>query len=259
MSSNTTAKLSCRFFHIRDVSIPKLLEMHQVFSQYYHNADLATFIKDMSKKTGVFILKDKRANRIVGFSTYNEIEIDYRNRKAIGVFSGDTIVEKEFWGNRSMHKAFAMRMLSTKLKNPTTHVFWLLISKGYKTYLLMTNNFERCYPIAGKQDEELASLVDQYCTTLYPEAYNAEKRILDFGENYHALKDDVAEITHKMRMENRNIRYFDDTNPEWHRGTELPCVGEISASTLLGFIRKIFIGNVRLLPRRKQRANKALA
>jgi len=251
------AKLSCRFFRTEDISIPKMLEMHAVFTQYYHNADLATFINDMNKKSGVFILKDKTAGRIVGFTTWNEVEMDYRGRKAIGVFSGDTVVEKEYWGNKAMHTAFAMKMLSTKLLNPTTHVFWLLISKGYKTYLLMTNNFERFYPRHDQYDGEMEQLVDQYCNKLYPEYYDSEARILDFGDGYHALKSDVAAITPNMRATNANIRFFDDCNKEWRRGTELPCIGEVSASTLLNFFKKVTFGAFRI--RRTRRLQKSVA
>jgi len=253
----TNAKLSCRFFRIHDISIPKMLEMHAVFSQYYHNADLATFIQDMNKKSGVFILKDKTAGRIVGFSTWNEVEIDYRGKKAIGVFSGDTIVEKEYWGNKAMHTAFAIKMLSTKLLNPSTHVFWLLISKGYKTYLLMTNNFQRFYPRHDQHDVELEGLVDQYCNKLYPDYYQADSRILDFGDGYHALKSDVAAITSSMCAENDNIRFFNERNHEWRRGTEMPCIGEVSASALWHFFMKVTVGAFRV--RKARRLQKSMA
>ena len=39
------------------------------------------------------------------------------------------------------------------------------------------------------------------------------------------LKGDVAEITDAMRRENHKIDFFEQRNPEWRRGTELPCVG----------------------------------
>jgi hypothetical protein len=253
------AKLSCRFFNTRDISIGKMLEMHALFSQYYHNADLATFIQDMNAKKGVLILKNKTENRIVGFSTYNEIELEHNGRRAIGVFSGDTIVEEAYWGNKKMHTTFAMKMLATKVKNPSAHVFWLLISKGYKTYLLMTNNFQRFYPCHNKRDVELEDLVDQYCNKLYPSYYNQEKRILDFGEGYHSLKNDAAniDITPGMRASNDNIRFFDNKNPEWRRGTEMPCIGEISFATIWHFFGKMMSG---FLPSRKRlKAQKVVA
>jgi len=250
--------LTCRFYRTHEVNIARLIEMHSIFCRFYENADLATFIHDMNAKKGVFILSEKRSGRIVGFSTYNEIELDYRGQKAIGVFSGDTIVEPEYWGNKTMHTAFAMKMLKTKILRPTTPVFWLLISKGYKTYLLMAHNFERFYPRHDQQDNELAALTEQYCQKLYPYAYREEAKVLDFGEGYHALKDEVADIDPTMRAANPHIRFFEQSNPEWRRGTELPCVSEIRFSTIGRFFKKLVSGLTRL-PGRKRRGGKLAA
>ena len=233
------AKLSCRFFKINEVNIAKLVEMHSIFTRFYENADLSTFIKDMSEKKGVMILKNRTTGRIVGFSTYNEIELVHRGQKAIGVFSGDTIVEPEYWGDKTMHTAFAVKMLKAKLMRPTTPMFWLLISKGYKTYLLMANNFQRFYPRHDRHDHEMAALTEQYCQKLYPSYYRQEEQILDFGDGYHALKDNVADITPRMRASNADIRFFEQRNPEWRRGTELPCVSEIAFSTIGHFFGKL--------------------
>ena len=58
-------KLTASFKKIRNISVPQLLEMHNIFNQYYHNADLKTFVTDMGAKTGVIILQDKREKRMV--------------------------------------------------------------------------------------------------------------------------------------------------------------------------------------------------
>jgi hypothetical protein len=76
---------------------------------------------------------------------------------------------------------------------------------------------------------------------LFPEFYDKEKGLLDFGENYQYLKGDIAEITEDMKEDNKKIRFFDDTNPSWRRGTELPCIGEVCLATLLRFFRKQLI------------------
>ncbi len=231
-------KIVAHFRKIKKISIPQLLEMHKIFVQYYHNADLQTFITDMGAKTGVIILQDKKENRIVGFSTWTEIEIMAGGKKALGVFSGDTVVEKKYWGNRELQKSFAKLLLKTKLRNPSRPVFWLLISKGYKTYLLLTNNFPKHYPRHDKNNIKLESIVDDYCQQLYPNAYNTTHRLLDFGDEYQHLKGDVAAITQDMTESHPDIRHFEQLNPSWRQGTELPCVGEVSVDMFWQFIRK---------------------
>jgi hypothetical protein len=192
----------------------------------------------MGAKTGVIILQDKKENRIVGFSTWTEIEIMAAGKKALGVFSGDTVVEKKYWGNRELQKSFAKLLLKTKIRKPNTSVFWLLISKGYKTYLLLTNNFPKHYPRHDKNNIKLESIVDNYCQQLYPSAYNTTHRLLDFGDEYQHLKGDVAAITQDMTESHPDIKHFELLNPSWRQGTELPCVGEVSVDMFWQFIRK---------------------
>lgn len=226
------------FKKIKYISVLHLLEMHKIFIQYYHNANLKSFITDMSNKTGVFILQDKKEKRIVGFSTWTEIELIVNGKKSLGIFSGDTVVEKQYWGNKELQKIFVRQLLKTKLKKPKTPIFWLLISKGYKTYLLLTNNFPKHYPRHDRNNLKLESIVDDYCQKLYPNAYNKTHRLLDFGDGYQYLKDDVAAITQEMKDSHPDIRHFEKLNPSWREGTELPCVGEVSVNMIWQFMRK---------------------
>jgi hypothetical protein len=46
----------------------------------------------------------------------------------------------------------------------------------------------------------------------------------------------VAGITETMRRENQKIRYFEQCNPEWRRGTELPCVGVFDFKNLSQYV-----------------------
>jgi len=231
-------KLTTRFYSIKRISVPRLLEMHKLFIQYYNNADLQTFTTDMAEKTGVFILEEKTSKRIVGFSTWTEMEVEEGNQKALGIFSGDTVVDKSYWGNKDLHKSFAKKLFTTKLMNPNRSVFWLLISKGYKTYLLLTNNFHQFYPCHKVHNEKLESIVDEYCTQLYPLAYCQQSRLLNFGDEYQNLRDGVAGITPEMKERNQDIRHFEKLNPTWEKGTELPCAGEVTISMLLDFMSR---------------------
>jgi len=127
------------------------------------------------------------------------------------------------------------------LKYPSRSVFWLLISKGYKTYLLLTNNFQNFYPSYQFNNQELEAIVDEYCTQLYPAAYCQKSRLLDFGDEYQNLKEGVAGITAEMTHNDLNIRHFEKLNPTWKKGTELPCAGEVTISALLAFVKKTMI------------------
>lgn len=214
-----------RYRPIDRVSPGDVLKMYSIFQRYYENADIDTFLRDMSRKTGVFLMLRRDDKEIVGFSTVAKMDLTIGGKAIKGVFSGDTIIEQEYWGSRALPLAFFMYLLRTVLRHPLTPVFWLLISKGYKTYLLLNNNFFRFYPHPENRYQEYRPLVEEYCERLFPGYFDPQRGVLDFGHDYQRLKADVAPITDEMRAANKAIAFFEACNPEWRRGTELPCVG----------------------------------
>ena len=231
--------LTARFRSIDDISPGDILAMHALFAGYYENASIETFIADLSKKSGAILVHEKGGGPLRGFSTVTTVALPEAGEGAIGVFSGDTILHHEYWGDRSLKDGFVRYMLKLKLSNPLRRVYWLLISKGYKTYLLMAKNFVSYYPRHDRpNDPKLERLVRAYCDTLFPGKYDAKGKVLDFGETSQKLRGEVAPITTQDRLREPAIRYFEARNPEWERGVELPCIGEVSFSLLMPYLDK---------------------
>jgi hypothetical protein len=223
-NNNKRAALKATYVRIGDIDVHAIRQMYAVYSQYYENTAWDIFLHDLSKKTGAFIMRNP-AGRVVGFSTIMTTALHVHGKTVRGVFSGDTIIERAYWGSRALQLAFYRFMIAEKSRYPFQKIYWFLISKGFKTYLLLANNFFSFYPRPDGQDEHLADIVDAYCEQMFPAYYDRDKRILDFGGDYQPLRGDVAEITDRMCEENEAIRFFQQRNPEWRRGTELPCVG----------------------------------
>lgn len=232
-----STNVACSYRDISTISVRDIVRMYQIFTQYYDNVELDVFLRDMSKKTGAFLVTagDGNARRIVGFSTVTHLDIDIDGRWARGIFSGDTIIEREYWGNRALQRAFVAYIIRQRIANPFRPLYWFLISKGYKTYLLLANNYPRYYPNPDGDNPQLANVVRTYCEHLFPQYFDANGMLLDFGGDYQRLKDDVAGISEEMRRRYPKIAFFESRNPTWERGTELPCVGEIAFSDLFGF------------------------
>lgn len=224
-AQHSAPKLKASYRSIAKIDVHDIRQMYGIFCQYYENTTWDIFLHDLSKKSGALILFCPKEDRIVGFSTLMTCEVTVRGQKSRAVFSGDTIIEKAYWGSRALALAFYKFLITEKVKYPRQAIYWLLISKGFKTYLLLANNFFSYYPNPQQQHGYLAEVIDDYCLQMFPDYYDKEKRILDFGDNYQYLRGDVADITDTMRRENQKINFFEQCNPEWRRGTELPCVG----------------------------------
>ena len=235
----TALALKAKYHAIHKIDVHHIRQMYGIYSQYYENTSWDLFLRDLSKKTGVFLLVCPKEQRVVGFSTIvvNEMVVNGENARMI--FSGDTIIERAYWGSRALQLAFFRYVLMEKARHPRQAIYWLLISKGFKTYLLLANNFTNYYPNPENRDAYLAEVVDAYCQQVFPEYFDADKRILDFGHDYQCLKGDVADITPELLATNDKIRFFAQRNPEWQRGTELPCVGVLNTENLYKYVLRL--------------------
>lgn len=246
--------LTTRYQKVNTLSVVDIARMHELFEANYAYSPLSTFISDLEKKDGAFIVRHKTTQEIVGFSTLGIYTFKLGGKKAKGLFSGDTIIDRNYWGSRSLQKAFAFKLFWEALKSPLTPQYWTLISKGYKTYLLLARNFPDFYPKrGGTASTDLQELVIEYCDAMFPGKLDHDKMLLDFGEGANCLKEHVAAITDDMRAD-PDIAFFEQRNPTWQRGTELPCIARTDLKTFLSYIWPFIAKTMRGKPSGEARA-----
>lgn len=202
--------------------------MFSVFEKYYANINFASFTTDLHKKDDVILLLDRADKTIKGFSTIMNYTFkdEVSGKEVRGVFSGDTILDEEYWGGTTLQTAFALYMCKKKLQRPFSPYYWFLICKGYKTYLLLVKNVPDHYPRFSKETPlKVKKIMDAFASSLYPESYDAGKGLIDFKSEHDCLKNGVAPITKEMMEETPAIGFFAKANPTWNRGTELVCLG----------------------------------
>ena len=233
-----------QYKHTGNVTIQEIKRMYDIYQKYYANTRYEIFERDFLEKTGVFFIIEPKNKQIVGFSTVMERDFVVNGKARHAFFSGDTIIEQAYWGNRALTRAMYRYIVSFKLRYPLTPIYWILISKGFKTYLLLANNYYSYYPHYGEKNSHLQDYVDSYCRQYFAEYYDKASGLLNFGEDYQPLKADVAPITTDLREKNTKIAFFEDKNPTWAEGTELPCIGELRWSDLYRFISRFMTKNM---------------
>ncbi len=234
--------LTTRYQKVQTLTVTDVIRMHALFEAHYASSPLATFLDDLSRKEGVFVVRRRSDAEIVGFSTLGVYRFEIGGRQVKGMFSGDTIIESAHRGSRTLQQAFAWKLFIEAIKAPLTPQYWMLISKGYKTYLLMARNFPDFHPRRDHPNPQMEGLVRDYCEAMFPGKLDASTMLLHFGDDANRLKPDVADITDDMRRD-PDIRHFERLNPTWAQGTELPC---IARTDLLAFFQAIvpFLGKV---------------
>lgn len=242
MTNADSGELKARVVPISKLQDTTIKRMFTLMRSHYENVSEADFRRDLSKKNDVILLFDGASKDIKGFSTLVHQRLDLGDRPCIGVFSGDTIVEPQYWGQRALQRRFARYIFTMKLKNPTTPVFWFLISKGYKTYLLLSNNFFVHYPRHEKPTPpDVQATMDAFYSSMFPNNYDRSSGLIRFGPEACRLRAGVAEITPELEKKSKRIAYFGKLNPEWKSGVELACVGEINFYTPFLYILKTYL------------------
>lgn len=237
MSSSAKQEKVTTFYRpLKWITVSNIRQMYELYASYYENTSLDVFLADLSKKTGVILVVRKSDDKVVGFSTQSVLSLDIEGKRVRGVFSGDTIIDQRYWGNNKLGVVFYRFLIREHLLHPFTPFYWFLISKGYKTYLLMTNNCYKYYPNVSGNKEEYRKITQAYCEQLFPDAFDKDRMLLDFGDQYVRLKETVAEITPELAAANPKIAYFEKMNPTWRQGTEMPCLGALDfESALISF------------------------
>ncbi len=237
-------KLSAFGYAIKDLSPTDIEAMFLLFAEYYANVSAEQFRKDLLSKEHVFVLKDSRSLEIKGFSTIVSLKTEIDGKQVRGLFSGDTVVHHEYWGQGTLGVAFLKYLFVQKLKKPTQPLYWFLISKGYKTYLLMANNFKTHYPrFETETPAPVKQIIDHFSQTLYPEHYDEEHGIIQFSDQHANFKDclkaDITPITDDLIASNQRIAYFASQNRRWQQGDELACVAEMTFSMPIYYQMKL--------------------
>lgn len=214
-------------------------QMWRLFEAFYTDSDRATFASDLQAKERVILLFDRHEGSLRGFSTLQSYTVTVQGRRVRIVYSGDTIIDPAYWGRTALQWAFLRNGLWQKLVHPHLPVYWFLISKGYKTYLLLSRNFPEHWPRHERPTPPWQqALLDRLARDKFGVNYQADRGVLVFEQRQGRLRDRVAPIDAEA-LRRRDIRFFTKRNPGHVHGEELCCIGRIGIGLAGEYLTKI--------------------
>lgn len=198
-----------------------------VFRSAYENVSRARFEYDLQEKQHVILLRDRDTGALKGFSTVLVRAIESPHGPATVIFSGDTVIDREYWGQKQLQLAFLKLLFRTKLRAPRRPVYWFLLSKGYRTYLLLANAFPRSVPRVDRADDAgLRRILDRLATGRYGTEYDPANGVIRYATPHERVREGVAPVTTSL-LENPHIRFFITRNPGHAEGVELACLADV--------------------------------
>ncbi|MDE0654315.1 MAG: hypothetical protein OXI26_11765 [bacterium] len=206
-------------------------QMYSLLEAYFANVTRAGFEEDLAEKSWVCTVVDPGSDRIHGFSTLMRFEVRMDGEPVTVLFSGDTIVDRSYWGQQVMHRVMGRHMLTLAEETPEARTFWLLLSSGYKTYRFLPAFFVEFFPrYDAPTPFDMRRLTDTFADTKFGSQYHKEAGVVRF-ERPAPLRPGVAEIDNR-RMRNPHIAFFLRANPRHAAGDELVCIAELTRPNL---------------------------
>ncbi len=116
--------------------------MYALMTSHYQHVHRDVFEHDLAGKDAVILLHEVETSQLRGFST--QVCFDHEDLRIL--FSGDTIIHPDHWGGMQLPVMFGRMMQALKREEPHRRLFWMLISKGFRTYRFLPVFFHQFYP-----------------------------------------------------------------------------------------------------------------
>src|SRR5258705_3517382 len=106
--------------------------MYLLMAQSYGNMHQERFDSDLNAKRWVILVRRRDDNRLVGFSTQVVLEACVAGENVRALYSGDTVVDRDHWGDPALAHTWGRFALELVDRLPTTPLYWFLTSKGFR-------------------------------------------------------------------------------------------------------------------------------
>lgn len=216
---------------VAELSSAERDEMYELLASYFANTSRDQFERDLGEKEWAIVLRDSVEGRICGFSTLMRSDLNLDNQPIVVFFSGDTIIDREYWGETALPKLWGRHVFSLADRIHDARVYWFLICSGYKTYRFLPLFFREFFPTYERPTPPvIRALIDQLGRLKFGEEYDEESGVIRFRAA-SPLMAGVAEIT-PQRLKDPHVAFYVNANPGHVNGDELACLAELSRENL---------------------------
>lgn len=229
--------MNSSYERVADLAPQMLRTLYDLFERHYADVTFERFASDFGEKEYVILVRDG-GGELRGFSTVRTFVREVDGRSVRLLFSGDTIVDPRFWGEQELGRTWSRLAGALSAERPDLPFYWLLLSKGYRTYLYLPLFFHEHYP--AREDEFARSVVHDFATQRYGRDFDPRRGVVSFATPHGRLREELGEIgEHRMRSE--HVRFFVERNPGFREGDELVCLARLDESNLKSYARRLFL------------------
>lgn len=214
--------------------------MFGLLSGHFSGATRATFDADLAGKQCAILLEDDEGY-LRGFSTMAVYFSQAAGRPACVVYSGDTIVERAWWGSAALPRTWIRAVRQLVPDGWTADVYWLLLTSGYRTYRFLPVFFRSFHPRHdGGDAPALGPVLGALARERFGDRYDEADGIVRLAAP-QVLVDDLLQLPAGRTLD-PHVAYFLKRNHGHIRGDELACLARISDDNLTPAGRRMLRG-----------------
>ena len=198
------------------------------------------FMRDFREKDAVMILrKEHDQGEIVGWSSLMVLTLalpGIQNGEVKGIFSGDTVVLPEYRSGIGLGVELGGYFMQVYRRFPQHLVYYILISKGWRTYKIMPFFFHEYSPRYDKPTSALdQAVIDAFGKKKYPHHYSPATGVVTFSPQ-RLRPGSIDAIPQKL---DAHTQFFLEKNPGFLEGHELVCVARISPDNFTNALKRL--------------------
>jgi hypothetical protein len=218
---------------LSETLVQRLYALHEAS---YDATDPLRFRSDLAEKEWVILLRSA-AGDVVGFSTQRTLDAEVHGRPVRALFSGDTVIDPDHWGEQTLARAWCRLAGGLKATCRDRALYWFLISKGHRTYMYLPAFFREFHPRVDRETPPFeAELIRVFGRLKFGDEFDEVSGLVRPRGPHDRLKPELDATL--RRLANRHVAYFRTRNPRYGDGHELACVAEIDAANMRGFARR---------------------
>lgn len=213
--------------------------MYRLYAQHYDAIDHERFNNDLNSKTHAVLMRDQ-THTLQGFTSLARYWHQHGGKQCQIVYSGDTIIHKDFWGEQTLPETWIKLTGQFKREHPTLPLYWFLIVKGHRTYRYLSVFSKKYYPRHDEPTpENLQQLINELANKRFTRYYNPETGLIQFPESRGHLKSSISTVPDNA-LKRAEVQFFLKRNPGYADGDELVCITELSVDNLSRRARNYF-------------------
>ena len=214
--------------------------LYRLYAQHYAATDPTRFAADFAAKDWLLTLH--HGTQLAGFSTQAvKRHITHSGLTLVEIFSGDTVIDPTYWGSQALSTEFARLAGCLARQHAPLPLYWLLISKGYRTWRYLSLFAREYWPNPACETPSTSqALVNELARARFGNAYDDETGLVRFESSQGHLQAKLATVRPKLACR-PEIRFFLDRNPGYAQGDELVCLTQLTPSNLRGPVLRAFL------------------